>query len=104
MFNPLSWAVPRLRDVAISGLYWELVTLIDISFWLIDTTRQFMLRDAHAIALDAFAQANFFSPMILSVHRWLAAALPLVVAPFFAELEAAPVSPVITATDKTPRK
>jgi hypothetical protein len=28
------------------------VTLIDISFWLIDTTRQFMLRDAHAIALD----------------------------------------------------
>jgi hypothetical protein len=70
MFNPLSWAVPRLRNVAISGLYWKLVTLIDVSFWLIDTTRQFMLRDAHAIALDAFAQANFFSPMIHSVDRY----------------------------------
>jgi hypothetical protein len=52
--------------VAISGIYWELVTLIGISFWLIDTTRQFMVRNTHVIALDAFAQANFFSPMIRS--------------------------------------
>ena len=28
-----SWAAPRLRDVAISGLYWALVTLIDIAFY-----------------------------------------------------------------------
>jgi hypothetical protein len=53
-----SWAAPRLRDVAISGLYWALVTLIDVSLWLIDTTRQFMARDAHAIALDAFVHAH----------------------------------------------
>ncbi len=53
-----SWAAPRLRDVAISGLYWALVTLIDVSLWLINTNRQFMDRDAHAIALNAFAQAH----------------------------------------------
>jgi hypothetical protein len=51
----------------------------------------------------AMSFSQFLQPYD-SVHRWLAAALPLVVAPFFAELEAAPVSPVITATDKTPRK
>jgi hypothetical protein len=53
-----SWAAPRLHDVAISGFYWALVILIDITLWLTDTTRQFMARDAHAIALDAFAQAH----------------------------------------------
>jgi hypothetical protein len=53
-----AWAAPRLRDVAISGLYWTLITLIDVSLWLIDATRQFFARDAHAIALDAFAHAH----------------------------------------------
>jgi hypothetical protein len=53
-----SWAAPRLREVAISSLYWALVTLIDIIFWLMDTTRQFMARDAHEIALNAFAQSH----------------------------------------------
>jgi hypothetical protein len=52
------WVAPQLREVAISGLYWGLITFIDISLWLIDTTRQFMARDAHAIALNAFAQAH----------------------------------------------
>jgi hypothetical protein len=45
-----SWAAPRLREAAINGLYWALVTLIDITLWLIDTTRQFFARDAQAIA------------------------------------------------------
>jgi hypothetical protein len=53
-----SWAAPQLREVAISGIYWALVTLIDVSLWLMNTTRQFMARDAQAIALDAFAQAH----------------------------------------------
>jgi hypothetical protein len=53
-----SWAAPRLRKVAISGFYWALVTLIDVSLWLIDITLQFMARDARAIALHSFAQAN----------------------------------------------
>ncbi len=53
-----SWAAPQLRDVAIRGLYWALVTLIDVTLWLIDTNRQFMARDAQAIALDAFAKAH----------------------------------------------
>ena len=26
-----SWAAPRLHDVAISGIYWALITLIDIN-------------------------------------------------------------------------
>jgi hypothetical protein len=154
-----SWAAPRLRDVAISGLYWALVTLIDVSLWLMNTTRQFMARDAQAIALDAFAHAHepllefpalcpaavplalpsilpsmahapiFPSPVVQwvsmpealddktpvltlcpsvvpmpfssflahndSIHNWLTSALPLVLAPFFAEAEAVPVSPVV---------
>jgi hypothetical protein len=49
-----AWAAPHLRDVAISGLYWTLITLIDVSLWLIDTTRQFFARAAHA----AFAHAH----------------------------------------------
>jgi hypothetical protein len=53
-----AWAAPRLRDVAISGLFWGLIALIDIALWLADTTRQFMARDAHLIALFAFAQAH----------------------------------------------
>ena len=53
-----SWAAPCLRDVAISGLYWTLVALLDITLWLMNTTRQFMARDAQAIALDAFAKAH----------------------------------------------
>jgi hypothetical protein len=69
-----SWAAPRLRDVAISGLYWALVTLIDISLWLIDTTLQFMARDAQAIALSAFAHAHKQLPEFPALP---AAALPL---------------------------
>ena len=53
-----SWAAPQLREVAISGIYWALVTLIDITLWLMNTTRQFMARDAQAIALDAFAHIH----------------------------------------------
>ncbi len=52
-----AWAAPRLRDVAISGLFWGLIALIDVALWLADTTRQFIARDAHAIAFFAFAQA-----------------------------------------------
>jgi hypothetical protein len=152
-----SWAAPRLREAAISGIYWALVTLIDVSLWLIDTTRQFFARDAQAIALHAFAHAHeplpefpalppapvalalpsmapapvFPSPVVRwgsvpevlddadpvlalcparvpmalrssinpdhSVRRWLAAALPLVVAPV---AEDAPVKTL----GKTPRK
>jgi hypothetical protein len=53
-----AWAAPRLRDVAISGLFWGLIALIDVALWLADTTRQFMGRDAQAIAFGAFAQAH----------------------------------------------
>jgi hypothetical protein len=53
-----SWAAPRLSKVAINGLYWGLVSLIDIALWLIDTTRQFMARDAEAIAFSSFALAH----------------------------------------------
>jgi hypothetical protein len=52
------WAVPRLQDIAISGLFWGLVALIDVALWLAATTRQFMARDAQAIALSYFAQAH----------------------------------------------
>jgi hypothetical protein len=139
--------------VAISGIYWALVTLIDISLWLIDTTRQFIARDAHAITLDAFAHAhaplpelpafppagvalalpsmatapvfpcpvvqwvsvpealNDMAPALTlcpsvvpmdltqflnpdhSVRSWLISALPLALAPFFAQ--PVPVSPVV---------
>ena len=144
-----SWAAPRLRDVAISGIFWALVTLIDVSLWLIDTTSQFMTRDARAITLDAFAQSHEPLPELLalcpavvpmtfsqfldpdhSVRSWLTAALPLTIAPFFAEAKAVPVNltilpvvaeaaPVVqksrkskatdtmtekTLTDKTPRR
>jgi hypothetical protein len=71
-----SWAAPQLRDVAISGLFWALVTLIDVSLWLIDTTRQFMARDAHAIALDAFTQAHAPSPKLLALPLLSPLALP----------------------------
>jgi hypothetical protein len=53
-----TWAAPHLRKVAISGLYWGLVALIDIALWLTNTTLQFMARDGEAIALSAFAQAH----------------------------------------------
>jgi hypothetical protein len=53
-----AWAAPRLRDVAISGLFWGLIALIDVALWLADTTRQFMTRDAQAIVLKAFAMAH----------------------------------------------
>jgi hypothetical protein len=53
-----AWAAPRLRDVAISSLFWGLIALIDVALWLADTTRQFMARDAQAIALSCFAQAH----------------------------------------------
>jgi hypothetical protein len=43
-----AWAAPRLRDVAISSLFWGLIALIDVALWLADTTRQFMARDAQA--------------------------------------------------------
>jgi hypothetical protein len=73
-----AWAAPRLREVAISGLYWALITLIDVSLWLIDTTRQFMARDANAIAIDAFAHAHYrncwrFLPLLFPWRcpRWL---------------------------------
>jgi hypothetical protein len=69
-----SWAAPRLREVAISGLYWALVTLIDVSLWLIDTTRQFMARDANAIALHSFAQSHEPLPEFPAL---LPAAVPL---------------------------
>jgi hypothetical protein len=44
--------------VAIDGLFWGLISLIDVALWLADTTRQFMDRDAQAITLSAFAQAH----------------------------------------------
>jgi hypothetical protein len=69
-----SWAAPRLREAAISGLYWALVTLIDITLWLMNTTRQFMARDAQAIALNAFAQAHAPLPEFLALAP---AAVPL---------------------------
>jgi hypothetical protein len=53
-----AWAALRLRNVAISGLFWGLIALIDVALWLAATTRQFMARDAQAIALSAFAQAH----------------------------------------------
>jgi hypothetical protein len=53
-----AWAAPRLRDIAISGLLWWLIVLIDIALWLANTTRQFIARDAQAITLSAFAQAH----------------------------------------------
>jgi hypothetical protein len=53
-----AWAAPRLRDVAINGLFWGLIALIDIARWLANTTRQFMARDAQAITFSAFAQAH----------------------------------------------
>jgi hypothetical protein len=51
-----AWAAPRLRDVAINGLFWGLKALIDVALWLADTTRQFMARDAQVIAFFAFTQ------------------------------------------------
>jgi DDE superfamily endonuclease len=51
-------AALRLRKVSISSIYWALITLIDVSLWLIDTTSQFMDRDAHVIAFSAFARAH----------------------------------------------
>jgi hypothetical protein len=115
--------------VAIDGIFWGLVALIDVALWLAETTRQFMARDAHAITLSAFAQTReplppeflalapaavplalpsmvgLLMPMSLrssinsnnSVRRWLAAALPLVVAPVAED------APVVTS-GKTPRK
>jgi hypothetical protein len=47
-----SWAAPRLREAAISGLYWALVTLIDVSLWLMNTTRQFMALDGSRSGLS----------------------------------------------------
>jgi hypothetical protein len=79
-------------------------------------------------AVVPMALTQFLNPDD-SVHRWLSGALPLALAPFFAEAEAAPVSPATlpvvagvteaapvvkktrkseateeTAQDKTPRK
>jgi hypothetical protein len=75
-----AWAAPRLRDVAISGLFWGLIALIDVALWLADTTHQFMGRDAQAIALSAFAQAHEPLPELPALAPAaipLAAALPL---------------------------
>jgi hypothetical protein len=68
------WVAPRLRDVAISGLFWGLIALIDVVLWLAATTRQFMARDAQAIALSAFAQAHEPLPEFLALAP---AAVPL---------------------------
>jgi hypothetical protein len=81
-----TWAAPHLRKVAISSLYWGLVALIDVSLWLTDTTRQFMARDAHAIALHSFAQAHAPLPELLAlcpaaVPLALPSALPMASAP-----------------------
>ncbi|MGA7932377.1 MAG: hypothetical protein WCA35_02240, partial [Kovacikia sp.] len=53
-----AWAAPQLRDAAISGLYWTIIAIIDISLWLIDTSQRYMAVDAQAIALITFAQAH----------------------------------------------
>ena len=92
-----SWAAPCLRDVAISGLYWTLVALIDITLWLMNTTRQFMARDAHAIALDAFAHAHEPLPELLALcPAAVPLALPSVVLPMAHASEALDdVAPVL---------
>jgi hypothetical protein len=46
------------HTAAISGHYWTAISLIKITLWLIDTTLQYMDRDAHLITLSAFAQAH----------------------------------------------
>lgn len=51
-----------------------LIALINVALWLADTTRQFMGRDAQAIALDAFAQAHEPLPELLALAP---AAVPL---------------------------
>jgi hypothetical protein len=53
-----SWAVPQLRKAFVNGLCWTIAALIDVSLWLLDTTLQFMARDAQLIALNAFALAH----------------------------------------------
>jgi hypothetical protein len=58
-----------MSSTIIHNRYRALVTL-----WLIDTTRQFMARDAHAIALDAFAHAHAPLPEFPALPP---AALPL---------------------------
>jgi hypothetical protein len=62
-------AVRQMSSTIIHNRYRALVTL-----WLIDTTRQFMTRDAHAIALDAFAHAHAPLPKFPALPP---AALPL---------------------------
>jgi hypothetical protein len=62
-------AVRQMSSTIIHNRYRALVTL-----WLIDTTRQFMARDAHAIALDAFAHAHAPLPEFPALPP---AALPL---------------------------
>jgi hypothetical protein len=46
------------RTATISGLYWTAISLIKITLWLIDATLKYIDRDAHLIALSAFAQAH----------------------------------------------
>lgn len=53
--------------MAIDGLFWGLIALIDVALWLADTTRQCMDRDVHAIALGAFAQAHEPLPELLAL-------------------------------------
>jgi hypothetical protein len=69
-----AWAAPHLRDMAISGLFWGLRALINVTFWLADTAHQFMARDAHAITLSAFAQIHKPLPEFLTIAL---AAVPL---------------------------
>lgn len=89
-----AWIAPRLRDVAISGLYWALVTLIDVSLWLIDTTLQYMDRDADLIALSAFAQAHAPLPEFPALPP---AAVPLVLPSMLL-----PMAPAPEALDDVP--
>jgi hypothetical protein len=82
-----AWAAPRLRDVAISGLFWGLIALIDIALWLADTARQFMARDAQAIALGAFAQAHEPLPEFPALCP---AAVPLALSPIMLSIAPLP--------------
>jgi hypothetical protein len=80
-----AWAAPRLRDVAVDGLFWGLIALIDVALWLADTTRQFMARDAQAITLSCFAQAHEPLPEFPALAP---AAVPLALLPMAPNPEA----------------
>lgn len=91
-----TWAAPRLQKVAISGLYWTLIALIEIALWLIETTSQFMARDAHAIALSAFAHAHEPLPNFPALCP---AAVPLALPSMLLPMAPDPVMPMASTAE-----